>query len=429
MKRRAGFAIIFICLILSSLVGIVTADSAQYDKSVSISLHIDNGIITTISTEIYYGAAPNLFPLQGDFRGELVAADGSTVKSFSVWDPRVQFGDGIIDDASAPRIEGVLVRQNSADFVVIFPFDPNVTEFRLYNSAEGTLLASVNLKPLMDSFFASYPKDPDNPAFSGSAVPIRENSPGTFTPYPGADSSGQLWGLLSIGAGIVLILVAAFASFRLLKKIPKTVLIVDDNREIIDVIGSMLAFGGYATRAATSGEECLQELKSAIPDLILLDIGMEPLNGWETLQRIKKNPATQGIPVIMLTGHDLMPKDFENYGVCIEDYLVKPVSLRELNDAITHVFSRRQLIREEIAAARGAGIDRNELCECARLTRVVDVNKRLWNQLVSTYHLEAGIHGPESEIPLAIKNTKRKILDQEFRLEQIRRKVGGGAKG
>jgi DNA-binding response OmpR family regulator len=156
---------------------------------------------------------------------------------------------------------------------------------------------------------------------------------------------------------------------------------------------------------------------------------MEPMDGWKTLQRIKKNPATRLIPVIMLTGRELIPGDVENYGICIEDYILKPVTLKELNDAITHVFTRQQKIREEIAAAKGAGIDRDELCECARLTRVVDVNKRLWNLLVTTYNREAGMSGPESEIPLSIKNTKRKIRDQEYRLEQIRRKLGYSMKG
>ncbi len=95
----------------------------------------------------------------------------------------------------------------------------------------------------------------------------------------------------------------------------------------------------------------------------------------------------------MLTAQRLTPKDVEDYGICIEDYIVKPVTSEDLNDAITHVFARRQMIREKIAAAKGAGIDRNELCECARLTRVVDVNKRLWDLLVKTYPLDADTSG------------------------------------
>jgi hypothetical protein len=84
------------------------------------------------------------------------------------------------------------------------------------------------------------------------------------------------------------------------------------------------------------------------------------------------------------------------------------------------------MIQEKIAAAKGAPVDRNELCECARLTRVVDVNKRLWDLLVKTYNLEGGTPGPGEELAIAIRNTEQAIRDQENRLEQIRRHLGSG---
>jgi len=433
MNHPYGFALICLCLLLGSLIGVAAgaaaADPAQYDKSVSISMNIDNGKITTKSAEIYYGSAPHLIPNQQGFRGELVAADGSIVRTFTVWDPRIQFGDVLAATPDGTRIQGVVDSQPSADFVVTFPFDPKVTGFRLLDPATGTLLASVNLVPQIDSFFASYPDDPDNPATYGLRAPATVTAPQANAPGPVAKSTGQFFGLLAIGSGAVLILAGIFISRRFLQVRPKSVLIVDDNPDIIEVIGIMLRMAGYSTRSAGSGEECLTELKSGIPDLILLDIGMEPMDGWETLKRIKKNPATQGIPVMMLTAKRLTPKDVEDYGICIEDYVVKPVTPQDLTDAITHVFARRQMIRERIAAAKGAGINRSELCECARLTRVVDVNKRLWDLLVKTYDLEEGAAGPENEITLAIRNTERKIRDQEHRLEQIQRNLGSGAKG
>ena len=420
MKFLSGFAIICICLIMYSIGGTVTTDSAQYDKSVTIHLNIDNGKITTKSMEIYYGSAPNLIPTQQGFKGELVAADGSTVKTFSVWDPRVQIGDAVMGNPDNPKISGVVDRQNSVDSVVTFPFDKTVTGFRLYDPAEGTLLTSVDLKPQIDSFFATYPNDPDNPASFGSKAPQTTDPSHTGIPGPGSNIFGQLWGMIAIGSGTVLILVGAFASVRFLRVIPKTVLIVDDNPDIIEVIGGMLRLGGYTTRAATGGMECLEELKSAVPDIILLDIGMEPVDGWETLRQIKKNPATKSIPVIMLTAQKLTPLDVKDYGICIEDYVVKPVTSGDLTDAIKHVFARQQLIKEKIAAIKGASIDRKELCECARLTRIVDVNKRLHELLVKTYNLEDGVmQGAENEMTLAMKNLEETFRDQEHRLEQI----------
>jgi len=425
MKPGSGFVIVCICLIMFSFTGIVAADSASYDKSISISLNIDSGIVTTKSTEIYYGSAPNLFPAQEGFTGELVAADGSVVQTFTVRDPRVQFGDAIVTGSDGPRIKGIVDRQNSADFVVITPFDRKVTEFRLYNSGEGTLLASVNLKPAMDSFFASYPNDPDNPAVSGSKAPVLADEIPVIPQDPGTKSSDQLLALQVAGSGAVVLLGGGFASIRFLRKRSKSVLIVDDNRDIIDVIAAMLKTGGYTTRAATSGKECIKELESAVPDLILLDIGMEPMDGWETLRWIKKNPATKDILVIMLTARKLIPRDVEDYGIFIEDYIVKPVTDKSLKDAVMHVFARQQMIDEKIAAANGAGIDRNELHEWAHLIRVVDVNKRLWNMLVKTYNMETDVmEGTDNEITHAMKNIEETMWNQEHRLEKIQRNIG-----
>ena len=76
-----------------------------------------------------------------------------------------------------------------------------------------------------------------------------------------------------------------------------TILVVDDSPFIVDVFVTMLERGGYLTVAAYGGEECIEILKTVTPDLILLDIMMEPIDGWETLERIKENHLTKDIPV------------------------------------------------------------------------------------------------------------------------------------
>ena len=86
-----------------------------------------------------------------------------------------------------------------------------------------------------------------------------------------------------------------------------TILVVDDSPFIVDVFVTMLERGGYRTVAAYGGEECLGILKTVTPDLILLDIMMEPMDGWETLEKIKENPATKDIPVLMLTAKQTDP--------------------------------------------------------------------------------------------------------------------------
>ncbi|KUL00043.1 MAG: Response regulator receiver protein, partial [Methanoculleus marisnigri] len=103
-----------------------------------------------------------------------------------------------------------------------------------------------------------------------------------------------------------------------------TILAVDDSPMIVDVFVTMLERGGYRPITAFSGEECLEVLNATPPDLVLLDIMMEPMDGWETLGRIKTNPATRDIPVLMLTAKPLTPEEANEYGAYIEDYILKP---------------------------------------------------------------------------------------------------------
>jgi two-component system OmpR family response regulator len=148
-----------------------------------------------------------------------------------------------------------------------------------------------------------------------------------------------------------------------------TILVVDDSPFIVDVFVTMLERGGYRTVAAYGGDECLEILKTVIPDLILLDIMMEPMDGWETLERIKENPATKEIPVLMLTAKQLTPVEAQEYGIYIEDYVLKPITHRELYNAIEHVLSRRQSIKSDLDLARQSGFDAEVITESASTTR------------------------------------------------------------
>ena len=425
MKSSVLVVIICTCMIMACCISISSAEPARYDKHVSIHLTVEDGKLSVTDTKIAYGTSPNILPVQQGFNAELVAPDGTVKKTFPVPDPRIQIGDSLVEGDGGLRLVGAGERRNPADFVISFPYDPEVALFRLKDPAQGTVLTSVDLQPRISEFFQLYPLDPDNPAGAGPYVPVSAGLSGTEIPDPAATSSGQVLGLQALGAGAVLLLGGAFASVRFLQKKPSTILIVDDNPDIIVVISGMLQQGGYRTRAATSGVACLADLKIHVPDLILLDIGMEPMSGWETLRMMKENPAVKRVPVIMLTAQKLTPKDVMDYGICIEDYLMKPVTREGLTDAIMHVFARKQLIEDKIAATKGAGIGQDELCECARLTRVVDVNKRLWDLLVSTYAREDGmIQGTENEVTRAIRNIEGTFRDQEQRLHQIQQSLG-----
>ncbi len=103
----------------------------------------------------------------------------------------------------------------------------------------------------------------------------------------------------------------------------KTVLIVDDCKEQRDIFARYLDFVGKNTIQAENGREGLERAREKIPDLVLLDLSMPVMDGWETIRRLKQDPATSRIPVIALTGKHLDFAELEAVGFC--SYLEKPI--------------------------------------------------------------------------------------------------------
>ncbi len=121
-------------------------------------------------------------------------------------------------------------------------------------------------------------------------------------------------------------------------KTSNTILIVDDIPENVKIIAHMLKDRGFTIIIAQSGYEALEKCTKLPIDLILLDISMPGMDGYEVCRKIKENPATAGIPVIFVTARD-NPEDivrgFENGAV---DYLTRPVNSAELRARVaTHL--------------------------------------------------------------------------------------------
>ncbi|NLB00444.1 MAG: response regulator [Methanomicrobiales archaeon] len=204
-----------------------------------------------------------------------------------------------------------------------------------------------------------------------------------------------------------------------------TILVVDDSPMIVDVFVTMLERGGYRPITAFSGGECLEVLNTTPPDLVLLDIMMEPMDGWETLERIKTNPATQNIPILMLTAKPLTPEEANEYGPYIEDYILKPTTHHQLYDAIEHVLARRHSITTNIERAREAGVNQKLIDEYERLAKSVDINRRLLKILETTYSIKDARTGMGEDITRAIKSMATSIKIQEERLNQVRSQFEG----
>ncbi len=112
--------------------------------------------------------------------------------------------------------------------------------------------------------------------------------------------------------------------------VPPRVLIVDDERRNTELLKVMLTPEGYVLLTASCGEDALALLADQQPDLILLDVMMPGMDGYQVATKIKQNPATNNIPVIMLTALDDRNAKMLGLNAGAEDFLTKPVDRAEL---------------------------------------------------------------------------------------------------
>ena len=117
----------------------------------------------------------------------------------------------------------------------------------------------------------------------------------------------------------------------------KKILIIDDEKDMVDILNTILQHDGYEVVTAYDGEEGLQRVKESTPDLIITDIMMPRMDGFTFAQKIKEDPSTSGIPIIMLTAKDQAVDRYKGLSLGIAAYIVKLFDLDELRDTVKDV--------------------------------------------------------------------------------------------
>ena len=119
-----------------------------------------------------------------------------------------------------------------------------------------------------------------------------------------------------------------------------TVLIVEDNPESRDVLGRRLEMRGYSIRFAEDGPSGIELASELVPDVILMDIGLGEMDGWETTRRLKSDPRTGAIPVIALTASAFDSDREKSFAAGCCDFDTKPVDLPRLLGKIEQSLGR-----------------------------------------------------------------------------------------
>jgi DNA-binding response OmpR family regulator len=124
---------------------------------------------------------------------------------------------------------------------------------------------------------------------------------------------------------------------------PKMILYIEDDQEMIELIRLILRRRGFEIRGANSGKEGLEIIRKDHPDLLLLDLMMPEMDGWEVYQQLKADEATKNIPVIIVTAKvQSIDKVLGLHIAKVDDYIAKPFSPQELLTSIDNVLARKQ---------------------------------------------------------------------------------------
>jgi len=114
----------------------------------------------------------------------------------------------------------------------------------------------------------------------------------------------------------------------------KTVLIVEDNQNNAELLEDILSVRGYNVNIVTRGEDALESVEKMKPDLILMDIQLPGIDGYEITRRLKKDPFTKDIIIIAVTAYALKGDEMKALRAGCDDYMSKPINTRELPEMV-----------------------------------------------------------------------------------------------
>lgn len=112
------------------------------------------------------------------------------------------------------------------------------------------------------------------------------------------------------------------------------ILVVDDDPDALEIVRTYLESRGYSVATAADGNEALSKLEKVQPALILLDVMMPGMDGWEVARTVKNHPDFSDVRVVMLTARSDFSDKQEGLRAGADDYIVKPVRLAELGQKV-----------------------------------------------------------------------------------------------
>lgn len=124
------------------------------------------------------------------------------------------------------------------------------------------------------------------------------------------------------------------------------ILVVDDDHSLADLIQLNFAQDHFNAKTCYSGKEALQEIEKERPDLIILDVVMPRMDGWEVLQSIKSNLTTASIPIVMCTSKDSVGDVEKSFYYGAQAYVIKPIDFKKLHKKVASILDIEELLHD-----------------------------------------------------------------------------------
>src|SRR5690606_4964883 len=138
------------------------------------------------------------------------------------------------------------------------------------------------------------------------------------------------------------------SQMKLTLNMSEKILIVDDDIDSLKLIGLMLQRHGYEVVAANAGNQALAKASSDHPNLIILDVMMPDMDGYEVCRRLRAEPVTASIPIIMFTAKTMVDDKVAGFEAGADDYLTKPTHPAELSSRVKAVLQRSQQKQQNV---------------------------------------------------------------------------------
>ncbi len=181
----------------------------------------------------------------------------------------------------------------------------------------------------------------------------------------------------------------------------ETILVVDDEKNILDLVAMYLKSDGYFVETASSGEDAVNRFHKCSPDLIVLDIMLPDMDGWEVCRRIRKD---SNVPIVMLTAKDFTTDKVVGLELGADDYVTKPFDPRELLARIKAVLRRTKKTAEDTLQ----GVIRHESLE-------IDIDRRE----VTVDGQPVALTAREFDLLKHLAANPRIVFSREYLLETI----------